>query len=365
MTPELYRDIKLNRGQSITPEKIESIDKALEKTATAFATFVNNKSVADLIHAEAVKKFDGQTEVLLSTIVKQLIDLKILTSTSPLNPYTAELQAIEEFANAPIHLFWYNAEKWDGKTLPMIAFVKTAQRKDKNAILDGHTADGKKIKVSEEMANAQPVIIVNFNERVKINPKKVDVELPKSASASHVFTTGKPTDGVAMLGAPVTVELANVAVHGQRSDYEGWFNGDPEFYYVGWERDAQGNWTHYTGTNASQSDGKRYFFYYMDYTQGLNDIPNPRWQGQYHVWQAVQGSIISRPYPFSGWLTLWNDFGRIPNSFSIIQIDFWEEDTDRLDPDDYLQYHQIGSGVTNGQVFKQNSPIEAQYRTNR
>ncbi len=362
MTPELYREmLKAERKAKFTPEKIAGIDKALEKTAAIFATFVSDKSVADIIYAETMKKFDGETEVLLSTIVKQLTDLKLLANVSA-NPYTSEIQAIEEFTNAPIHLYWYNAEKWDKKILPIIAFVKSSQQKERNAELDGYTADGKKIKVSKEMADNRPVIIVTFNEHVKINPNKVEIELPKSTP--NTYQSGKSFSSISMLGAPVSVELTDVSVHGQASDFEGWFGGRPEFYYIGWQQSLAGDWQIFNEINGG--GGRKRFFHYQVIPK---DPPKPMtikssWGTPFYTWTPIIPSTIDVGYPY-GFATFWNDRGYIPSSLRMLWIDFWEEDLVWPDGDDYLENHQIGSTVVTGQVFKQNSPIEARYRTFR
>jgi hypothetical protein len=230
ITPTSYREmVEKKRESRFTEQKIQTIDRALALTAEQIAEHLVNKSFVADLHQEVLAKFDNQTEVLLSQVLQGSAK-KNFSKKNPFESiYSQELKSIEQDVNTPIHLYWYNAEQWDKTTTPIIAFVKCKEHKNKHAVLDGFSSDGKKIKVSQEMAEKQPVIIVNFNERVKMGPQKIDVELPNVSS----FSNQKNSSSIATL--PITIELESISIHGQRSDFEGWFDNGPEFFYVGWE----------------------------------------------------------------------------------------------------------------------------------
>ncbi len=376
ITPTSYRDmIEKKRESRFTEQKMQAIDRALAIATEQIAEHLTNKSFVADLHQEVLAKFDNQTEVLLSKVLQGSAK-KNFSKKNPFEAiYSQELKSIEQDVNAPIHLYWYNAEQWDKTTTPIIAFVKCKEHKNKQAVLDGFSSDGKKIKVSQEMAEKQPVIIVNFNERVKIDPKKrEEIDLPQQVPSYS--NSSKPNTSVAVLlpGAPVTVELANVAIHGSRTDFEGWFDGDPEFYYTGWEQPSVNEWRIFTNTNGAIAGTHRYFPHYWaevapQYPGGPYDYfgPDSWWFGtaQYHTWYPVMGPTQYNTFPLSP-RKLWHDRGHIGSSQTYVWIDFYEEDAGWLFmPNDYLGHHLIGSGVVTGSIYKQDTPIEAQYRTFR
>jgi hypothetical protein len=218
----------------------QAVNNDLIALAKAVAVTVNDGAMQQALHKAALERFDGDTEVLWSALnnnssinaraaqsnarnwsalVAQKADKSVFASSEAVS---AAVNRASKAYNANVHLFWFNAEKWDKTTTPIVAFVPVGCDPEKeNIILSGYDAKGKKYAVDKEFALKNPVIVINANERTDASGQVLDAyNQAKLAQAAK--------ERQATLNSSTNLKLIWTSFSGQSN--EGWFNGNPEFW---------------------------------------------------------------------------------------------------------------------------------------
>ncbi len=218
----------------------QAINKELIALTKAVAVTVKGTEMQKLLHTKMMEKFDGETEILWSqlnndramtarangsqavnwsALVAKSADKSVFSSSEAIN--TTVARAAKAY-NANLHLYWFNAEKWDKTTTPIVAFVPVGCDPEKeNIILTGYDASGNKFAVDKEFALKNPVIVINANERT--NP---------DGSVQEGFKPSEANLNASKKGANLQsgVDLGLQWTQFYNESNEGWFNGDPEFW---------------------------------------------------------------------------------------------------------------------------------------
>lgn len=243
---------KVANTNIVPPKHWETLTLAADKQAInndlialtkAVALTVNDAALQQALHKAALEKFDGDTEVLWtalnnntainarasqsnarnwSALVAQKADKSVFASADAVS---AAVSRASKAYNANVHLYWFNAEKWDKTTTPIVAFVPVGCDPEKeNIILSGYDAKGKKYAVDKEFALKNPVIVINANERTNADGTVLEGFMPGAQNAIK----NSSTKGGAGLQSNTTLSLIWTSFSGQAN--EGWFNGNPEFW---------------------------------------------------------------------------------------------------------------------------------------
>ena len=220
-----------------------SLNADLASVTKAAAAALGDPSVASWIHTETMDQFDGETNVLWKTLnvdapagkAGSLPWTALLAKTGQFESSLAsksagdlptEIEAVIARASAelggPVHLYWPNAEAWDGETAPLVAFTPVGPDLDLVTEIQGYDADGKAVTVTEDMAKARPVIIVTRNERVG-----ADGAAAKGMTSANV-TVGEPSAASSTTTPQGYFKLLTFKT---TDDYEGWTQGSPEFRF--------------------------------------------------------------------------------------------------------------------------------------
>ena len=220
----------LNGSNAATNIQLESVAKKLAKT------FGENASMRTLLKAEALKKSDGDYDVLYSNFVQksdnfgQLMKRNSSTQESIGVDMNAVLQDIPNLnISVPV-----NIEKWNTTDFsPLVLYIPAGYNErsgsqelrafDKNGNV--HILDAKK-------APDFPVIVVGPSERVakdgKIKSNLVDLTLP--STKQQLAAKGKPTDAITNMRTNLQTEHLRGMMMRDVSYYESWFLGDPEVH---------------------------------------------------------------------------------------------------------------------------------------
>lgn len=218
----------------------QAINTELIALAKAVAVTVNDPVTRKSLHDAVLKRFDGDTEVLWSglnsdpninkqasqnnvqnwsAMVAQKADKGTFASTEAVNATVA--RAAKEY-HANVHLFWFEADKWDKTTSPIVAFVPVGCDPEKeNIILSGYDANGRKYAVDKEFALKNPVIVINANERTNADGSVREGFVGSPAQSNS-------QKGSASLQSGSTLGLQWTQFYNESN--EGWFNGDPEIW---------------------------------------------------------------------------------------------------------------------------------------
>jgi hypothetical protein len=265
---------------TIAPEQ-QKINKELIALSKAVAIALKSAETQKLLHLKVLEKFDGETEVLWSGLnndramtsqanVSQAlnwsgleaksVDRAVFSSVDAVNATVA--RAAKEY-HANLHLYWFNAEKWDGKTTPIVTFVPVGCDPEKeNVILTGYDANGKTFAVDREFALKNPVIVINANERTNADGS-VKEGFISSSGGGNSFKDGKSVQSGSTLGLQWT-QFYN-------ESNEGWFNGNPEFWISIHSVNAAGP------TYTTFEWGRWYCSYYW-----------AECYGQIHIWNGAR-----------------------------------------------------------------------------
>jgi hypothetical protein len=230
-------------GLSLSTEDQE-LNNKMNQLAKAVAITLSETQVQKELHKKVMQRFDGDTEILwndLNTDQTMTNSLGSGTLVNWTNAVAKRGQALgfhsqndvqtllnkskkSYFAN--VHLFWYNAEKWDGKTAPLVTFIPMGAdlEKEKITTLTGFDAEGNMYQIDRVLAEKHPVIVIGPNERTKEDGTLLD-----GISMASVPT--KNTLG-AQTHSTVNFQLDWLSFNTWSADefLESWFSGGPEFF---------------------------------------------------------------------------------------------------------------------------------------
>jgi hypothetical protein len=215
------------------PSEAESrvVNQQLENASKALARLIADNSSATVLHKEASKKFDGVSNVLWKTLDAEksfgrglsaaLVDKNVNKAAAEFaseGALQAAMRRIESKFGANLHLFWYNAEKWDGKTSPIVVFTPVDKDPEKAAFLPGYDSKGNVYQVDKKFADANVVVVLTFNERTEMNGS-----LRTATSGSSVGKIGASVQNNTYL------EISQISFPYNEDWYDGWFGGAAEF----------------------------------------------------------------------------------------------------------------------------------------
>ncbi len=218
----------------------------LAALAKSVASTLAETNTAKAVHIQAMRRFDGCTDVLWSNLntdqnlTSALGSSGNWTATVARNAAKFNLQdhdvrgVLEQYTRhyaANAHLYWHNAEKWDGKTAPLVTFVPVlAKGLDIDRMpseVVAFDADGKEYIVNEAIAKTRPVVVIAPNERTEMSGQL------KQAVAENLNRprTSSPKDGALLQNSYLALNSLsfNDAFEGTWF-IEHWILGDPEFY---------------------------------------------------------------------------------------------------------------------------------------
>ena len=218
--------VSAGKGSQVTADESRLINAQITLLAQATASAVADVQVATWLHKKALEKFDGETDVLwkdasgdASGIWLNKVMPKVKSSGALSSPTSLEkaIDRMSEVLGGNLHLYWHNAEKWDGKTAPLVAYTPldegTGQRKAEAIAVD---AQGKITVLTEESVKGQPVIVLTRNERTDKN--------------GQVRGQGLPTGGKSSArtqSSTFRIDYVRIGSIGYWDEW--WFDGGPEF----------------------------------------------------------------------------------------------------------------------------------------
>ncbi len=228
-------------GISISTENL-ALNKELENLAKAVAVTLKEQSLQNELHKSVMARFDGETEILwnalnadrtMSNAVGSAIGstdwsnavaksggASVFRSSADIETLVRK-SAKAYYAN--LHLYWHNAEKWDGKTAPLVTFVPTGVDVEKAKIttLTGYDAEGNMYQIDEQTAQKYPVVIIGPNERTNNDGTLIDG-----------FSAAARPSKTARTQAIADFRLDWLSFNSAKADdiWESWFSGGPEFF---------------------------------------------------------------------------------------------------------------------------------------
>lgn len=219
------------------------LNAQLAELAKATAKTLKNNSAAKYLHKKVLERFDGDTEILWSTLnadrgfiqATQSHEGDSWSASVAKQSQSSTLQSPQQIAEfmtkirgsyyANLHLYWYNPDKWDRKSSPLVTFVPTGfdVEKAKITTLTAYDAEGNTYEIDEKAAEEYPIVVLGPNERTTMNGDL----LP---SQSNLQRGNGSKD--AQLQSVTPIYLNYVAFTSDFADniFEAWFSGHPEFY---------------------------------------------------------------------------------------------------------------------------------------
>jgi hypothetical protein len=175
-------------AEFLAKPEVKEMSSGLEEIAQAVAVAVEDKALRERIYEKSMEKFDGVTNVLWMQLEgdsklklnggwnKRINDALGKGNKRTIQNVDAAIKKFEKVVNAPLHLYWMNAEAWDKKTTPLVAFVPFDVNPKTRTSIPAFDAKGNRFELGKDgaLAKQRPVIVVNVNERtdVKGNVKK-------------------------------------------------------------------------------------------------------------------------------------------------------------------------------------------------
>ena len=289
----------------ITPTLGEIINSnELDEIAKALAASMGDESVRTLIKTEALKKFDGDFDILYQNIKERQVGTQTMndilnengskSGTSRTIPI-AHLAAQMPLLNISVPV---NIEKWNTESFEPLVVVSPSsfvQNEMKLTTVKAYDKNGKVHYLDSKKAPDFPVIVVGLNERTTFKNGKMELKTnlvfskkPSSARSNEEIIY----DGNGGGGGGGGCSSANTCGGGSSGSYfpkadiylqwiycddgnawEGWFDGGPEFYFQVAKYDEL--WTN--------SDTK------IRYLSGVNQ---PFYSANYEDLQAQWGTIL-------------------------------------------------------------------------
>jgi hypothetical protein len=230
--------VRMQNSKRPSEAEARVVNQQLENVSKAIALLVSDNGSATLLHSAAMKKFDGVTNVLWKTLDAEksfgkglsaaLVDKNTNKAAAEFvseRALQAAMQHIESKFGANLHLFWYNAEKWNGKTSPIIVFTPVDKDPEKAAFLPGYDAKGNEYQVDKKFADTHVVVVLTFNERTDLNGNvKAGIQV-----STPIGKQGATTQAASYM------TITQLRFKHDANWYEGWFGGDGEFRVVSYE----------------------------------------------------------------------------------------------------------------------------------
>lgn len=309
----------------VTPTLGEIINvNELDEIAKALAASMGDESVRALIKTEALKKFDGDFDILYQKIGDQNVGGKTLNAvlnengrkngasrTVPIAQLAAQMPLLN--ISVPV-----NIEKWNtGSFEPLVVIASSIKDDEKLKLIKAYDKNGKVYMLDAQKAPDYPVIVVGLNERTTFKNGKVvlrtDLIFPKKPSSARgnneiIYDGGGSGDGGGGGGTCTALYSSGIVLKGYKSGnisaIESWFNGGPEIRMTCASSDQNGNSVNIFGqTQGNYHNPDRSW---VDNTWwDLNDYLF-NWQQYYGdmvtfvLWEEDYGTFVNLPVTVKG-----------------------------------------------------------------
>ncbi len=219
---------KQSSAKQFTPAQIAEMSVAngqLESMSIAIAKTLTDESMRQWVYGECIERFDGETNVLWQHLNRDRSRAwaNKISAAMPQNKEIFNVEAaiarIQSNKSANLHLFWYNADKWDKKSSPIVVYTPVDKDPEKMPYLTGFDAQGRSYQVDEAFAKTHTVVVLTFNERTNLEGNIVFSQTNRQV----------PSKNGAKLNAPGD-DFLYIRVVTFNSASESWFAGDPEMY---------------------------------------------------------------------------------------------------------------------------------------
>jgi hypothetical protein len=204
-------DIEKSEPLSELFEKNEVNNELKDLSLALNKVIVGNKEFRQVLKRGVLQKFDGDYNVLLTNFVKEKVKdetnmvktgiiehtvLDILEQSyieqAKKEPLKSDITYIEEMLKKHPRLqiaIPVNAENWESDSfVPVIAFVPSEFEEGVTKTISGYDKDGKIVHLSTEIEPTEPVIVINFNERI-IDPGDILPDGIPDTPTLAAFTT--------------------------------------------------------------------------------------------------------------------------------------------------------------------------------
>ncbi|TAE36265.1 MAG: DUF3103 family protein [Runella slithyformis] len=310
----------------LTTLKDGEYDPMLEEVAKAVAGSLNEVSMRIFIKDEALKKFDGDYDILYRNVQNKIVNgqsVKSIFSTSARNNASREIPldlgkilAKYPLLNISVPV---NVEKWDANSYePLVVVIPNIKDESKLDKIKAYDKRGNVHWLDAQKVPNVPVIAVGINERTTLQPNGVAVV--RTDFLKTTFRNGRTSleeelppienggsgGGSTSCTAPYS---SNMVLKGYKSEnigaIESWANGAPEIR-------MSCSYTNQSGTAINLHGG----------AEGALDEPNYRsmvdntwwnftntlftWQSSYGdlvdfvLWEEDAGTIVDTPVTIKG-----------------------------------------------------------------
>jgi hypothetical protein len=252
----------------LTAQDVPLLNEQLEYISRATAKSLSDPQIVKMIHAKALERFDKDTDVLWehldkdnakfqgkakgwSSLVLSKLEEKGKRSFASSQAMDVMLAKVERAMGGKLHLYWYQPEKWDGKTTPLVAYTPIDEKLGKRKDAPAFDENGISYTVTEETIKNRPVIVLTRNERTE-----ADGTVKKPVAQSIIG--GVNSKSASVQNTYIRLRLESFSMP---SSHEDIFSGGPEFVarfattqdgnnfaeYPGWDL---------TGITAGECDGR-------------------------------------------------------------------------------------------------------------
>lgn len=238
-----------------------AVNNALDSMARLFARVVTDATLRQRIHEGAAKRFDGDTNVLFSTLSNTSEVRGALASAygqAQRVDHSEALAAVDRLA-ARIPKFQVavpvNFAEWDPASFaPLVGYVPEGVEDTELETVTAYDAEGRTHLLAAQVDPAQPVIILGVNERTD---ESGEVVASEPATGSQEQSTSSMTTATT---SSYLVELNTVHLE---VDHEPWSKGAAEISYRAKSRGCYGvahtdydvTGLDYAGNNRTWWDG--------------------------------------------------------------------------------------------------------------
>jgi hypothetical protein len=218
----------------LTEADVPELNSQLEHISRAIARSLVDTNIVQMLHKQVLKRFDDDTEVLWeqldadrtafngvakgwSSLVRSKFDVQAARSLPAQADIDKLLSKVEKAMGGKLHIYWYQPEKWDGKTTPLVAYTPIDKQLGNRTEAPAFDTQGNALTVNEKIMNERPVIVITRNERtnsdgqVKHKLKSQRNSKPQGASSQSTW---------------IRFRLYGISFNDHHEDI---FSGDPEF----------------------------------------------------------------------------------------------------------------------------------------
>jgi hypothetical protein len=237
----------------------EIAEDNLRNFAKAFAVIVENRLILNMLRQEIAKEFDGQPEVLYSKVrdirladqstlescLEKLSHSSQSRSREPIQDIARSVENLEKMMNINLFMPWFKS--WDGKTIPLVAFVPQLVDDDKLEEFHALNSKGEIVNIPISKAHEFSYIIIGANERTnengelldykKINNRTYRIPIPNSIESlkKAAATTSDTQELIEMYynttrPTGTNEKLAKMKVNNDHENYA--VKGDPEISMI-------------------------------------------------------------------------------------------------------------------------------------